>query len=171
MGVSGCGKSTLGQALAQSLGLRFVEGDDLHPPRNVALMAAGTPLTDDDRRDWLLALADVLRQAQTVGQGVVVSCSALKRAYRDTLRQGAPDLRLLFLHGSQPLLAERLARRQGHYMPVSLLQSQLDTLQAPQADERALALSIATPLAEQLQQALLALSLRGVTAAPGSAHG
>jgi gluconokinase len=157
MGVSGCGKSTLGQALAQSLSLRFVEGDDLHPPHNVALMAAGTPLTDDDRRDWLRALADVLRQAQTAGQGVVVSCSALKRAYRDTLREGAPGLRLVFLHGPQPLLAQRLAGRQGHYMPVSLLQSQLDTLQPPQADEQALALSIEQPLPTQLAQALAAL--------------
>lgn len=138
MGVSGCGKSTVGRALAQALGLPFVEGDDLHPPRNVALMAAGTPLTDDDRRDWLNTLAEVLAGAAGRGHGVVVSCSALKRSYRDRLRAGAPATRFVFLHGPRELLAERLAARSGHYMPPSLLQSQLDTLEPPAADERAL---------------------------------
>lgn len=145
MGVSGCGKSTVGRAIAATLGLRFVEGDELHPPRNVALMAAGTPLTDDDRHDWLQAIAGVLRAAATSGQGVVVSCSALKRRYRDQLRAGAPALRLVHLHGSPELLAQRLAARTGHYMPASLLASQLQTLEAPQPDEAALQLDIAAP--------------------------
>lgn len=142
MGVSGCGKSTVGRALAQSLGLPFVEGDDLHPPRNVALMAAGTPLTDDDRRDWLNTLAEVLAGAAARGHGVVVSCSALKRAYRDRLRHGAPGTRFVYLHGPRELLATRLASRSGHYMPPSLLQSQLDTLEPPAADEGAVAADI-----------------------------
>jgi len=133
MGVSGCGKSTVGAALAEALGLRFVEGDELHPSRNVALMAAGTPLTDADRQDWLKAVAATLAAAPA--DGVVVSCSALKRSYRDLLRVSAPDLQLVHLHGAPALLAQLLQARKGHYMPASLLQSQFDTLEAPGADE------------------------------------
>ncbi|MFY9512184.1 MAG: gluconokinase [Rubrivivax sp.] len=148
MGVSGCGKSTVGRAVAGTLGLRFVEGDELHPPRNVALMAAGTPLTDDDRADWLASIATLLADAAAGGRGIVVSCSALKRRYRDQLRGGAPGLRLVFLHGAPELLQHRLSARTGHYMPPSLLDSQLQTLEAPGADEAALALDIAAPAAE-----------------------
>lgn len=140
MGVSGCGKSTVGAQLATALGVPFVEGDSLHPARNVALMAAGTPLTDDDRRGWLDAVAAQLAQGQT--QGVVVSCSALKRSYRDRLRAAAPALQIVFLHGPAALLSERLQSRVGHYMPASLLQSQLDTLEPPQPDETALTFEI-----------------------------
>ncbi len=147
MGVCGSGKSTVGRALAAAMGLPFVEGDDLHPPRNVALMAAGTPLTDADRGDWLRTLAEVLAGAAARGQGVVVSCSALKRRYRDVLRHGAPALRLVFLHGTPGLLTERLQQRSGHYMPASLLASQLEALEPPAADEHPVALDIATPAA------------------------
>lgn len=142
MGVSGCGKSTVGQRLAGALGLPFVEGDELHPPRNVALMAAGTPLTDADRHEWLQRISDMLAEASARGQGLVVSCSALKRRYRDQLRSGAPDLLFVHLHGPAALLAERLQSRAGHYMPATLLQSQLDTLEAPCAEEGALAFDI-----------------------------
>ena len=145
MGVSGCGKSTVGRALAEALGLRFIEGDEWHPPRNVALMAAGTPLTDDDRRDWLQALAGQLAAAAAQGQGLVLSCSALKRSYRDQLRAGAAALRIVYLHGSAALLAARMATRPGHYMPPSLLPSQLDTLEPPTADEGPILLDIALP--------------------------
>jgi gluconokinase len=133
MGVSGSGKSTVGLGLAQALGLPFVEGDSLHPPRNVALMAAGTPLTDEDRQGWLLAVAATLAQAAETG--VVVSCSALKRSYRDLLRVSAPDLKLVYLRGDPDLLAARLGGRKDHYMPPTLLQSQLDTLEPPGPDE------------------------------------
>jgi gluconokinase len=150
MGVSGCGKSTVGEGLAQALGLPFVEGDVLHPPRNVALMAAGTPLTDGDRQGWLEAVADRLAQAQE--GGLVVSCSALKRCYRDLLRASAPDLLLVYLTGEPGLLASRMHARTGHYMPPMLLQSQLDTLEPPQPDERVLTADIADPPAVLVAQ-------------------
>ena len=143
MGVSGSGKSTIGRLLAESLHLGFVEGDELHSPRNVALMAAGTPLTDADRADWLDAVAARLASAQA--PGVVVSCSALKRGYRERLRAAAPDLRLVHLHGDGACLAERLRARSGHYMPASLLPSQLAILELPAADEHALVADIARP--------------------------
>ncbi len=136
MGVSGCGKSTVAQALAQRLGLPFIEGDDLHPPANVAAMSAGTPLTDEDRRGWLQTVAAALAQAEATG--AVVACSALRRSYRDLLRASAPGLRLVHLTGPQSVLAQRLLHRAGHYMPASLLQSQVDTLEPPDADEGAL---------------------------------
>ena len=144
MGVSGCGKSTVGERLAQRLGVPFLEGDDLHPPRNVALMAAGTPLTDADRADWLDAIAERLSGLQP-DEGMVVSCSALKRMYRDRLRAAASDLQFVHLHGDPALLATRLAQRQGHYMPPALLISQLETLEIPSADESALSLDITEP--------------------------
>lgn len=144
MGVSGCGKSTVGQRLAQRIGVPFLEGDALHPPRNVALMAAGTPLTDADRAGWLDAIADRL-SALGHHEGLVVSCSALKRAYRDRLRAATPDLQFVHLHGTRALLAARLRERQGHYMPPALLDSQLDTLEIPSADEAVLTLDIAEP--------------------------
>ncbi len=142
MGVSACGKSTVGRLLAQARGATYLDGDDFHPPQNVARMAAGQALTDADRQGWLRALGARLARARAAGEGVVLSCSALKRAYRDVLRQGAPDLRLVFLHGSRELLAARIAARSGHYMPPSLLDSQLATLEAPQADEAALAFDV-----------------------------
>jgi carbohydrate kinase (thermoresistant glucokinase family) len=144
MGVSGCGKSTVGQGLAQRIGVPFLEGDALHPERNVALMAAGTPLTDADRAGWLDAIADRLSGLDP-DTGMVVSCSALKRAYRDHLRAAAPDLQFVHLHGTRELLATRLQERVGHYMPAALLDSQLDTLEIPSADEAVLTLDIAEP--------------------------
>jgi carbohydrate kinase (thermoresistant glucokinase family) len=145
MGVSGSGKSTVAHRLATELGLPYVEGDDLHPPANVARMAAGIPLTDEDRRGWLDAVAVRLADATALERGVVVTCSALKHAYRDRLRRAAPDLRLVWLHGEQAVLARRLAERQGHYMPASLLPSQLATLEPPTADEHALVVEVSAP--------------------------
>ena len=142
MGVSGCGKSTVGARLAEALGLEFVEGDAFHAPSNVAKMASGLPLTDADRADWLLLLADKLANAVLEHRGVVLACSALKRAYRERLRTGAPQLRLVHLTGARDKLLQRTSQRSGHYMPASLLESQLATLEPPEADENALAFDI-----------------------------
>jgi len=145
MGITGSGKSTIGAALARALGVDFVEGDDFHPPENVRRMASGIPLTDDDRAGWLRALAIRIREAADAGTGLVLTCSALKRSYRDVLRAAAPDLRFVFLDGSRALVAERLAGRRGHFMPASLLDSQLATLEAPAADEQAWTCDISQP--------------------------
>jgi gluconokinase len=143
IGVSACGKSTVGRLLAQARGVEYLEGDAFHSPQNVARMAAGHALTDADRQGWLQTLSERLAQARTAGQGVVLACSALKRSYRDVLRRGAPELQLVHLYGSRALLAARIAARTDHYMPASLLDSQLATLEAPQSDERALSFDVA----------------------------
>jgi gluconokinase len=137
MGTAGAGKSRIGSALATALGARFIEGDAYHPPENVARMAAGIPLTDADRHGWLLALAAELRTARERGQSVVLACSALRRAYRELLRSGDEAIRFVVLQADETLLRARLEKRQGHYMPASLLASQLATLELPGADERA----------------------------------
>lgn len=154
MGVSGCGKSTVGQMLAHAMGLPFVEGDSLHSARNIQLMAAGTPLTDEDRQGWLHEVAAQLADATVLSRGVVISCSALKRSYRDVLRAAAPTVRFVHLHGSAEVLSERMLARQKHYMPSSLLQSQLDTLEPPGADEQAISIDIAFAPEQILAQAL-----------------
>ncbi|MDO9360452.1 MAG: gluconokinase [Polaromonas sp.] len=146
MGVSGCGKSTVGVKLAAALGVAFLEGDALHPETNVARMAAGFALGDGDREGWLQALAARIAEAHAADTGLVLSCSALKRSYRDILRSGAPGMRFLYLHGSEDLLAGRMAARTGHYMPLSLLASQLSTLEAPGVDENAQGFDVAMPV-------------------------
>ena len=157
MGVSGCGKSTVGVQLARALGADYIEGDDFHPPRNVALMAAGTPLTDADRAGWLQSLAQRLKAAHSAGRSIVLSCSALKRSYRDVLRRGAPDLVFVHLQGSQALLAERMATRVHRYMPSSLLASQLATLEPPGPDEAAITVNAAEPVDQ-----IVSLALKGL---------
>ena len=146
MGVAGSGKTTIGAALARALGTPFLEGDELHPPANVQRMSQGIPLSDDDRRPWLLAIAQQLRDAQRAGLGLVVTCSALKRSYRDLLRTaGGAALQFVHLAGDRDVLAERLAGRRGHFMPASLLESQLTTLEPPAPDERAWVCDIRQP--------------------------
>jgi len=137
MGVSGSGKSSVGVRLAERLGCPFEEGDDLHPPQNVAKMAAGQPLTDEDRWPWLDAVSAWIAARVRAGTGGVISCSALRRIYRERLTQRAGNaLRIVYLHGSAAVIAERLAHRVGHFMPPELLPSQLATLEEPAADER-----------------------------------
>jgi gluconokinase len=157
MGVCGCGKSTVGERLARELGALYIEGDAFHPPANVARMAAGIALTDADRQGWLETLAAQLAAARRDGRSVVLACSALKRRYRDVLRQGAPDLRVVHLHGERDMLAARVAARPGHYMPASLLDSQLAALQAPAPDECAITLDAGIPTETLVQRALAQL--------------
>ena|ERR1700674_2297689 len=137
MGVAGSGKSLIGATLANALGIEFVEGDEHHSAENVERMSRGVPLTDNDRARWLGSLAARIREAKDAGAGLVLSCSALKRSYRDILRAEASELRFVFLKGERALIAQRLAQRRGHFMPPSLLDSQLATLEEPSPDERA----------------------------------
>jgi gluconokinase len=142
MGVSGCGKSEVGMRLAQALGAPFIEGDRFHPPANVRKMSAGIPLSDADREGWLALLRDELARGCAGGAAVVLACSALKRAYRDTLRASGCRLRFVHLTGARATIAARMAARAGHYMPASLLDSQLRDLEPLQADEAGIVLDI-----------------------------
>jgi gluconokinase len=144
MGVSGSGKSLIGALLARALGVAFVEGDTYHSPENVARMSAGMPLTDEDREAWLSAIAARLDAARAE-PGLVVSCSALKRHYRDVLRAGRADVQFVHLDGPRALLEQRLAGRRGHFMPTSLLDSQLAILEPPAPDEHAWVCDIGEP--------------------------
>ena len=154
MGVSGCGKTTVGRALAQELGWAFVDADDLHPKANVAKMASGVALTDDDRWPWYDRIAAELRRLAGEGRHVVLACSALKQAYRDRLGAGG-DLRIAYLKGDAATIEARLAARKDHFMPASLLASQFATLEEP---GDAIVVDIAQPFAEQV--ATLARALR-----------
>ncbi|MET0706384.1 MAG: gluconokinase [Tardiphaga sp.] len=142
MGVSGSGKSTIAEKLAARLGWRFADGDDFHPASNVAKMSAGQPLTDDDRWPWLRAIADEIDRVAAADGKIVVACSALKRAYRDVLVHGRDDVRIVYLNGSQDLIARRMAARKNHFMPAGLLDSQFATLQPPGADENPISVTI-----------------------------
>ncbi len=137
MGVTGSGKSTIGAMLAHALGVNFVEGDDYHPLENIQRMASGIPLTDADRSGWLRALASKLRAAERAGEGLVLTCSALKKSYRDILRAAVSDVQFIFLNGSRSLISDRVAGRRDHFMPVTLVDSQLATLEPPTDDENA----------------------------------
>ena len=154
MGVSGCGKSEIGRRLAAVLEIAYAEGDDDHPPANVAKMAAGTPLTDVDRHDWLLLLQSRIAQAAAQGQGLVLSCSSLKRRYRDLLRAGDPALVFVHLQGERELIARRMRERPGHFMPPALLESQLRDLEPLQPDEAGIVLDIASTPEQLIEQVL-----------------
>lgn len=154
MGVSGCGKSEIGQRLAAALAVPFVEGDAFHSPANVAKMSAGTALTDADRSEWLLNLQAEIRAARDNGTGLVLSCSALKRRYRDVLRAGDPGLRFAHLSGERELIASRMQARVGHYMPLSLLDSQLNALEPLQPDEAGIQLDIREEPSRLIEQIL-----------------
>jgi gluconokinase len=158
MGVSGSGKSTVAAGIADALGLGFIDGDGLHSPESVARMQAGTPLTDADRWPWLGRIAEHLADAGAWPAGLVIACSALRRAYRDRIRAGAPRVRFVFLDGPPELIRARMAGRSGHYMPESLLASQLATLEPPGLDERDVQrIEIARPAAEVIATAVRAL--------------
>ena len=154
MGVSGSGKTTIGTALAKRLGSPFLDGDDWHPPANVVKMAAGTPLSDEDRWPWLDRLNAELRAREAKGDSVVLACSALKQAYRDRLARGLVHWKLVFLHGSFELLRRRIEERKHRYMPASLLQSQFATLEPP---ANAIHIDVAEPLEQSVERIRAAL--------------
>jgi len=155
MGVTGTGKSTVAQWLAAELDLELAEGDDFHPESNVAKMSSGRPLTDADRRPWLEALAEWTARQDEMGRATVVTCSALKRVYRDILRRPDPHTFFVHLHGDEGLLRERMESRE-HFMPMALLRSQLDTLEPLEPDEAGIALDVAAPVDEIGRQAVAA---------------
>jgi gluconokinase len=152
MGVSGSGKTTVGQALASAMDLEFVEGDDLHSAANIAKMRRAEPLDDHDRAPWLAAIAQRLSRSQLAARGIVLSCSALKQAYRNALRVD-PRVRFIFLDADRAQIEQRLARRQKHFMPPGLIASQFDTLERPRPDESdVLTVSTELPLDEILRR-------------------
>jgi gluconokinase len=155
MGVAGAGKTTVGKLLAGELGWDYAEGDELHPAANVAKMAAGHPLTDDDRWPWLALVRAWIDERVAAGRPGVITCSALKRAYRDALRN--PYVAFVHLGGSREQLAARLGARRGHFMPAALLDSQLADLEPPGPDEQAITVDFAGTPAEQAASVVLAL--------------
>ncbi|NPV20706.1 6-phosphogluconolactonase [Bradyrhizobium sp. 81013] len=146
MGVAGSGKSTIGETLAQRLGWRFEDGDSFHPPANVAKMSAGHPLTDEDRWPWLQAIADEIARCRANGERIIIACSALKKVYRDILAGNRDDVRIVYLEGSQNLIADRMRHRKGHFMPTGLLDSQFATLEPPGGDEHPITVSVDAPV-------------------------
>jgi carbohydrate kinase (thermoresistant glucokinase family) len=166
MGVSGCGKSTLGRSLADALGRRFVEGDTLHPPANVAKMARGIPLEDADRWPFLEHVAAAITAAAAAP--LVITCSALKRSYRDFLRARTGDLTFVLPLLDRKTLERRLAARHDHFMPSSLLDSQLATLELPWPDERAIRVDGTTPLPQQVAAVVAHLHRPGAGAGPAT---
>ncbi|ASU83185.1 gluconate kinase [Nocardiopsis gilva YIM 90087] len=167
MGVSGSGKSTVALRAAERLGLPLAEADRFHPAANIAKMSAGAPLTDEDRRPWLASLAEWIAEHERRGEPTLVACSALKRAYRDILRTGAPDIRFLHLHGPRSLLAQRLAERSDHFMPPALLDSQLEALEPLERDEQGVTLDIAaTP--DVLVERVVGIVAAGLGRVPGA---
>ena len=161
MGVSGSGKSTIGRPLAARLGWPFKEGDNFHSAANIAKMEAGTPLDDADRAPWLDAIAAWIDGQAAAGQSGVVTCSALKRAYRDRLTDGRPQVRIVYLSGSQALIAARLAKREHHFMPPSLLASQFAALEPPGRGEHVLVIDIDQPVAAQVEEIVRSLGFEG----------
>jgi gluconokinase len=159
MGVSGSGKSTIGEKLAARLSFGYEDGDKFHPASNVAKMSAGHPLTDEDRWPWLQAIANEIDRICQASRHAVIACSALKRAYRDVLVHGRSDVRIVFLNGTQQLIADRLAARKGHFMPAGLLASQFKTLEPPGADENPVTVSIDSSVDEIVDDIVRQLSL------------
>ena len=152
MGVSGCGKTTVAAILASRLGWPFEEGDALHPQANIEKMAAGHPLTDADRWPWLAKVADWIDERLDAGENGLITCSALKRSYRDLINRRGSGVMFVFLAGSKETIAARLAARHGHFMRASLLESQFADLEEPAADEPAIRVDIGPPAAEIVEQ-------------------
>jgi carbohydrate kinase (thermoresistant glucokinase family) len=158
MGVSGSGKTTIATTLARHLGWPFKDGDELHPPSNVAKMRAGHPLDDSDRWPWLKSIAAWIDTWRAAGSSGVITCSALRRSYRALLTEGRPEVRIVYLHGDMALIATRLAARHGHFMPSDLLASQFAALEEPGPEEHAIRVEVDQPVSEIV--AVIAAALR-----------
>jgi carbohydrate kinase (thermoresistant glucokinase family) len=172
LGVSGSGKSTIGAVIAERLGVPFADADSLHSAANIAKMAAGIPLDDADREPWLQSVGGALARAAVAGTGLVMACSALKHAYRQTIRTEAPGVMFVHLHGTREVLAQRLKARSGHFMPLSLLDSQLATLEPLGADEQGIVVDIHPPCDSVAADAVSQLASRlPVAAGPYSRTG
>jgi gluconokinase len=159
MGVSGSGKSTVARGIATTMRWDFAEGDDFHPRENIEKMARGEPLTDEDRWPWLRLIGDWISERVSRGEPAVVACSALRRAYRDVLREGRPQVRFCHVLADPEVIEDRMGQREGHYMPASLLTSQLATLEDLEADEPGVVVRNEGSTAEVLARALRALGL------------
>lgn len=159
MGVAGCGKSTVGQMLQERLGWSLAEGDDFHPNSNVVKMSSGVPLTDEDRWPWLDSIVSWTAREDEAGRDTVVTCSALRRVYRDRLRAAPARTLFVHLHGAESVLAERLSARPGHFMPPSLLPSQLATLEQLDPDESGVVLDVIAPAPDLVEQAISRLCI------------
>jgi gluconokinase len=158
MGVSGSGKSTLGQHLADALKAKFIDGDDLHPKRNVIKMASGSPLNDDDREPWLERINDAVFSIKHKQETGVIVCSALKKKYRDKIRDGNDNVSFLFLDGSEELIVARMQQREGHYMKASMVKSQFEALERPDGEQDVIILDISASIPDLVQQALNKIS-------------
>jgi gluconokinase len=156
-GVAGSGKTTIGAMLAGRLGWRYAEADDFHSQQNLDKMAAGHPLTDDDRRPWLRSIGEWIDRQRAAGEPAVVSCSGLRRRYRDLLRQGRPEVRLVFLTGSRELIERRLLARHGHFMKAAMLDSQLADLEVPTGDEGVITITVDAPPGDIVDDIIAAL--------------
>lgn len=162
MGVSGCGKSTVGLKIADEMHANFIEGDDLHSESNIAKMKAGIALTDADRVDWLHSIHEAIKADLVQGKSCVVSCSALKHAYRDTIREHISPILFVYLKGSFDLIHSWMMARKHHFMPVSLLQSQFDALEEPGNDEiDAITIQLIPNLNQELENITVELEKRG----------
>ena len=159
MGVSGCGKTVIGRRLAAALGWTFRDGDDFHPPANVTKMSGGVPLTDADREPWLATLAAMLTTALVAGPPLVLGCSALRRAYRNRLGLPHARIRLVHLDGPVDMIRKRIEQRAGHYMPATLLDSQLAILERPGPDEAAIVIDVSEDPGQIVRQLIAALGL------------
>jgi carbohydrate kinase (thermoresistant glucokinase family) len=159
MGVASSGKTSLGERLAERLGWPFRDADSFHPPENVAKMSSGTPLTDEDRKPWLAAIAAWIDDLRSSGGNGIVTCSALRRAYREVIVGDRPDVALVYLKGSRELIGERMAARKHHFMPPALLDSQFATLEEPGPDENPLVVSVAASKEAVVEEVLSGLKL------------
>lgn len=158
MGVSSTGKTSVGTALAQRLKFKLIDGDDLHPKANILKMATGQPLTDQDRAPWLERIRDAVFSLEQKNESGIIICSALKRQYRDKIREGNQPLRFLFLKGDFSLVLERIQQRKGHYMKADMLKSQFDILELPQADEGdVIPIEIDAPFATVVERCMMAV--------------